>query len=222
MRTPSKGTAELPKTGRGFSAWKKAAQSGGSSDYNDFSVEEGKKYVIAFPEDGPFAVVFIHWVPVANDKGGTYNTPRNCPTSKDDDAECPLCAREVESKPVAYFNVIDLDDPSKAYLWRAGIDATNQVEKLYDELQAVPAERGGPLELNSPGVYAAVSKEKQKNGRFAYAVKRVKERDLDEDYDLDPLDPGAAEALAGALYDDSVVRYSSTDDLKELADSVED
>lgn len=225
MRTNTTGRStdrELPTTGRGFGAWKKAAQQSGGSDFNDFTVEEGKKLVVAFLEDGPFAVVWVHWVPTTNDQGRSYNTPRNCPASKDDAAECALCDRGIESKPVAWFNVADLEDPSKVYLWKAGKDAAGRVEKLFDELQAVPADRGGPLELNAPGVYAEVSKEKQKNGRFAYAVKRVKERDLDEDYALAPLQPDEVTALLGKLYDESAVRYSSGTDLKELADAVED
>jgi hypothetical protein len=224
---------ELPATGRGgrgFGAWKKAAQqSGGSQEYNDFEVKEGKKYVVAFPEDGPLEVVWVHWVPTADDKGRSYDTPRNCPKTRDEDADCPLCAvarydKRLEAKPTAYFNVIDLDEPAKVFLWRAGKDATNQLDKLFDELQAIPAERGGPLELNSPGVYAVVSKARKggkSGGPFVYSVQRVKERDLDEDYDLEPLDPAEIEAVLGDLYDSSVIRYSSAEDLKELADAVE-
>lgn len=207
--------------GRGMSAWKSAAKASGS-EFNRFEVEAGKDYVIAFLEDGPFEVVWVHWVNGVNDQGAPRRIPRNCPTTKDEDADCPLCDLGIEAKPVAYFNIVDLDEPGKVYLWEAGKDAAGRVEKLYDELQGVPEDRGGPLELNSPGVYAVVSKEKQKNQRFAYAVKRVKERDLDEDYSLEALSDEQFQALEPKLYTDSVIKYNTTEELRELAATLED
>lgn len=204
--------------GRGMSAWKKAAKASGG-DFNRFEVAEGETYVIAFLEDGPFEIVWVHWVNGVSDDGRPRRIPRNCPTTKDENAECPLCELGVEAKPVAYFNVVNLDEPTKVYCWEAGKDAAGRVEKLYDELQGLAS---GALELNSEGVYAAVSKEKQKNQRFAYAVKRVKERDLDEDYGLAPMAPEQFEALEPKLYTDSVIKYSTTEELRELAATLTD
>lgn len=216
-RTP----APAPRAGRGgsgFSAWKKAVkQSGG--DYNRFQVEEGEPRVVAFLDDGPFEITWVHWVPSATDDGRFVTVPRNCPTSRDDDADCPLCDRGIESKPVAYFNVVDLDEIGKVWLWEAGKDATGRIEKLFDELQGLPT---GALELNDPDVYAVVSKEQQANKRYAYSVKRVKARDLDEDYALEPLAPEAREALAARRYDGSVIRFYAAEDLRKIADGLED
>lgn len=205
----------------GMSVLKRAMKSSGG-DFNRFTVDEGTKYVIAFLEDGPFEVVWVHWCKVKGDDGSIRPTPRNCPTTKDEDAECPLCEMGVEAKPVAYFNIMDLDQPSKVFLWEAGKDAAGRVEKLYDELQGVPADRGGPLELNSEGVFAVVSKEKLANKRFAYAAKRVKERDLDEDYQLDAPAPEAYEALSEKLYTSEIVKYNTTEELREFAATLED
>lgn len=217
----SEGTGRT--SGRGMNAWKNSkndpkAKSGG--DFNDFTVDADKKYIIAFLEDGPLdPIVWVHWVPTTGERG-SYNTPRNCPTSADEDAECPLCVRGIEAKPVAYFNVVDLDEPGKVYLWKASKDPAGRIEELFDELQALPS---GALELNSEGVYAVVSKAKQKNGRFAYKVARVKERDLGDDYGLAPLTDEQFQALEEKLYTaENAIRYSDVKDLKELADAVED
>ena len=227
--TPARGTATKAATssggargGRGMSAWKKAAKASASADYNRLDVEAGTKYVVAFLEDGPFEVVWVHWASTATEDGRFVRVPRNCPKTKDEDAECPLCEKAIDCKPVAYFNVVDLDEPTKVYLWEAGKDAAGRIEKLYDELQAVPEDRGGPLELNSEGVYAVVSKEKQKNQRFAYSVGRIKERDLDEDYQLKPMTAEQFEALEPKLYDEKVIRYNTTAELREFADTLQD
>lgn len=204
--------------GRGMSAWKKAAKASGG-DFNRFEVEEGKTYLIAFLEDGPFEIVWVHWINGVTDDGRPRRIPRNCPTSRDEDAECPLCEMGIEAKPVAYFNIVDLDEPGKVYLWESGKDATGRVEKLYDELQGLAS---GALELNSEGVYAAVSKEKQKNQRFAYAVRRVKERDLEEDYGVEPMTAEQFEALESKLYDGKVIKFNTTEELRELAATLTD
>jgi hypothetical protein len=202
-----------------MSVWKKAAKASGGGDFNRFDVAEGENYVIAFLEDGPFEVVWVHWCNGVSDDGRPRRIPRNCPTTKDEDAECPLCEQGIEAKPVAYFNVVNLDEPGKVYLWEAGKDAAGRVEKLYDELQGLAS---GALELNSEGVYAVVTKERQANKRFAYSVKRVKERDLDEDYGVEPLTADQFEALEPKLYKDSVIKYNTLGELKEFAATLTD
>jgi hypothetical protein len=210
-------------TGHGFGKFKSVVKSTSGGEFNDFEVEEGKRYLIAFMEDGPFDVIAVHWVPTFSDEGRPYNTPRNCPKSRDDEAECPLCDVELERKPVAYFNVVDLDEPAKVALWKATKDPASQVEKLWQELQELAS---GPLELNSEGVYAVVYKARKggkKNAPFVYTVTRVKERDLAEDHGKKPIPNEAFEALESRLYtSEKVIKYSDLDELRDLAATAED
>lgn len=210
-------------TGHGFGKFKSVVKSTSGGEFNDFEVEEGKRYVIAFMEDGPFDVIAVHWVPTFGDDGHPYNTPRNCPKSQDDEAECPLCDIEADRKPVAYFNIVDLDDPTRVALWKATKDPASQVEKLWQELQELAS---GPLELNSEGVYAVVSKARKggkKNAPFVYTVTRVKERDLAEDHGKKPIPNEAFEALEAKLYTaEKVIKYSDLAELRDLAANAQD
>lgn len=207
--------------GRGFGAWKKAVKDSGK-EYNNFQVPADQVKVIAFMEAENFDFVFRHWVPTVTDDGRTIRVPRNCIEDPDKEVRCPLCDVGDEPKPVALFNIVDLDEPGKVQLWEAGKEVMKRVEKLFTTLQDIPEDRGGPLALNSPGVYAAVSREKKSNGYWEYTVDRVKERDLDEDHGLDPLTEDQLEAALGRLNDSSVLKFNTVEELRELADSLED
>ena len=206
----------------GFNAYKREVK---QTDFGTFRVppspgKDGKTVfkVIAFLEEENFDLIHRHWVP--ND-AGTGNVPRNCIADFSDDPDdvyCPLCKLADDAKPVALFNVVDLDEPAKAQLWEAGPEIMRRVEKLYNELQEIPEAKGGPLSLNSDGVYAAVSREKAKSGRWEYTVKRVKARDLDEDFGLDPL----SDDVDYKLFTIDDIKFNSEEELRELAATLED
>lgn len=210
-------------TGQGFSKYKNVVKATSSGDFNDFTVEEGTRYFIAFLEDGPFDVIAVHWVPTFNDKGQPVNVPRNCPKSQAEDAECPLCDIEVDRKLTAYFNVVDVKDPGKVALWKATTDPAGQVNKLWEELHALAS---GPLELNSEGEYAVVSKARKggkKGAPFEYTVTRVKERDLVEDHGLTPVSNEQFEILDGKIYtSEKVIKYNTREELQALASTASD
>lgn len=208
----------------GFGTYKREVK---QTDFGTFRVppspdSKGKTAfkVIAFLEEENFDLIYRHWVP--ND-AGTGNVPRNCIADfgeDENDVHCPLCKLADEAKPVALFNVVDLDSPAKAQLWEAGPEIMRRVEKLYAELQEIPENKGGPLSLNSPGVYAAVSREKAKSGRWEYTVKRVKARDLDEDFGLDPIDDDVLAEMKLFTIDD--IKFNSEEELAELAATLAD
>jgi hypothetical protein len=197
----------------GFNTYKKEVK---TKDFGTFRVPADQVKVIAFLEEENFDLIYRHWVP-----GENGNVPRNCIADSDDDSSgCPLCKLGDEAKPVALFNVVDLDEPAKAQMWEAGPEIMRRVEKLYAELQEIPEAKGGPLSLNSPGVYAAVSREKAKSGRWEYTVKRVKARDLDEDFGLDPIDDDVLAGMKLFTIDD--IKFNTVEELRELAATLSD
>lgn len=207
---------------RGFGAAKQATRpSAGSTSEILFRVPENVIKVVAFVEPENYDFLYRHWIPGVTDDGRPVKIPRNCILDVSDDG-CPLCDVGDEPKAVALFNVIDLDTPSKVLLWEASPEPYKRIEELYEELQAIPEDRGGPLELNSPGVYAAVSRRKKTNGYWEYTVKRVKARDLDEDYGLDPLDDDVLEAARANLHKSEDIPFNTHEELRDLAASLND
>lgn len=207
-RQDTDGGARRGTGGRGFGAWKSNVKAN-SSGITSFSVKN-EKIVFAFLEDEPFDNVFRHWVEYTNDEGKTARTPKNCIGD-----DCPLCERGHEPKPFLLFNVVDLADRTTVQLWEASPEPAKRIEKRYDDL----AERN--LSLNSPGVYFEVSKAKKSNGFTEYTVDRLRDADLEE-LDITPLSDADFEVLTAKLYDSSVIKYESREDLAKFAASLED
>lgn len=206
--------------GRGFGAWNEKVKE--SKDFSTFQVPADATKVVVFLEPENYDMVFRHWVPTVTDDGRSIRVPRNCIEDPDSAVRCPLCDVGDEPKPVALFNVIDLDAPDKVQLWEAGKEVMKRIESLYGTLQEIPEDRGGPLELNSDGVYASVKREKKSNGYWEYTILRVKERDLDEDHGLDPITPEQVEAALENLNTSEDIKFNTVDELRELAAKLED
>lgn len=228
VRTSRQGLTGGRASGRGFNAFKNATkESARNKDFGTFTVDYDKKYVIAFMEAENFDFIYRHWVDVVGEDGRTRQVPRNCIKDRPDGQECPLCQIGHTPKPVALFNVIDLDEPDKVQLWEVTTGIYEEIDALASSLAQIPEDRGGPLELNSEGVYVAVSKRKSetksgKGGVTKYKIERVKERDLSDDYGLDPLTEEQFMDAMDKLKTIDDIFFSSYDDLKKLADSLED
>lgn len=212
-----------PRTAaRGFNAMKdRVKETAKSKDFGTFTVDYDKKYVVAFMENVNFDVVGRHWVDTTNDEGRPITVPRNC-IAELSDAGCPLCGVGIEVKPLALFNIVDLDDRKKVQLWEVSSGIFDKIVELSGELASIPEDRGGPLELNSPGVYAVISKKKKetksgKGGFTEYTITRVKERDLDEDYALDKLSDEEYEALVEKIHTPESIQFNTVEELRDLA-----
>lgn len=203
---------------RGFTAARKATRPSTKSGGNDatFKVPENKKKVIAFLEPENFDAMYRHWVPFTKDDGETVKIPEPCVLDLYDEG-CPLCDTGDEPQIVYLFNVADVADPGRVYLWEASPEPYKRIEKLYEELQSLRV----PLELDSDGVYAVVSRHKPKR-YWEYEVKYVKERDLTEDYDLDPLTPEQLAAMKEHLFTSDSLKFKTYDEMRELAASLKD
>lgn len=216
-------------SGRGFNAYKSAAKDSKKFDSDYFKVDYDKTYVVAFLEAENYDFVFRHDLEnVPNDEGGFWKyVPRNCIADPDNDVTCPICGVGDDPKPLALFNVVDLDQPGKVLAWEASKGIFDKIVELAESLAQVPEDRGGPLDLNSPGVYVSVSKKKKetKTGRGGfteYTVARVKERDLDEDHSLDPVSDEQMAELLTKLKTSDDIQFNTSEELTALAARLED
>jgi hypothetical protein len=172
---------------RGMGAFQKIASGKGGI----FRVEKDTR-LIGFLEEENFASANRHWIEIIDSETGKKRlTVKICikgidgvdkrpelPDGKTD-MGCPLCKVGDSPKATAYFNVVDLTDPSEPLVWEATTDPFNKIARRYDL-----REKNGQ-HLNDPDIYWAISKEKNganDKGVTVYSVDPVKERDLAEDW----------------------------------------
>lgn len=206
---PAKGRSERPEgvVGKGMSAYK-AESAKRASGFRTLDVPEGgrKRKLIKFLQAEPIASFYQHWVLQANGKRRPYTCLGDT---------CPLCGVGDRPKPCLLWNVVDLDD-GLVKVWQMSKDPAKKVEERYDEA----AEDG--RKLDDPNYYYAVSKKKGDNSFISYKVDVVKERDVEEDFKLEPLDEDELDDLLEEAYDDSIVYIPSVRDLQAVAEDLED
>jgi hypothetical protein len=229
QRSFSRGASEgrpentTSKAGRGFSAMKKTIEKnkGAGKEFHDFKVEYDTTYVIAFMEPENYAAIGRHWV---NIQSADVRVPRNCLHSpeadEDEENPCPICGIGHVPDAVAFFNVVDLENPTVVQRWEATPGIFNAILEMAETLANIPEKRGGPLDINDPDVYAVVTKKKKgagKKGFTEYKVNRIKARDLEDDYpDLDVLTDEDREALAESLYTAEDIKFNTVGELEEF------
>jgi hypothetical protein len=188
----------------GWSGYKENKSKGG-----DFAEElkVGKeKDLIKFLEDEPFTSYRQHWVenPPAPIKKKSWTCV---------EVDCPLCDTGDRPRLFTAFNILHLNtgaDPENKILL-LGTKATGQLLNFSEDRKT------GPLTK----MYYAVSKG-GKDTSYAYTFQPIKDRDLIEDWDMDPLSDEELDAAEAQLYDKSIVIIPSRKQLRELADSMMD
>ncbi len=146
-------------------------QKRGSTDnaYFRYPQEEGEEQVVKFLEDEPWSYE-QHWVP----RKGKQSFP--CIGK-----ECPLCEIGNKTTTKMVYTIVNLT-MEESPVQTLEVTATN-----YDTLRAFNKDKKtGPLTR----LYWALSRTKKTKssgyGNYNYSFLPVKERDLDEDYGIDP------------------------------------
>lgn len=161
-----------------------------------------KAVVLKFLESEPFAVYKQHWL-------GNPKRPYTCL-----DEKCPMCDDGYDTRFVALFNVFDLQAGENKY-WQCGPDAAKKVmAKAESDKWYSP--------IDGDDVYFEVSREKQSNGFYAFNLDPVKGRDLEDEYDVEPLDEEELEEALDNLFDEDVIPYQSRSDLRAAAEEAEE
>lgn len=193
------------KPGKGWGDFGKQASE--SSDFADnLKIEPGVTSLIKFIDDGPFAVYKQHWIERKGKKSF------NCLG----EGSCPLCDT-LGDKPrlQAAFNVIEFPEEGdpKVVIWTVGVKVAKQLEGLAKESRTKP--------INRMDLYWAVSKS-GKGSSTTYSIQAVKERDLEEDWETQPLTEDEFDEFDAKAYDESEIHYSSKATLREVADEALD
>lgn len=206
--------------GRGWASHKKntARTKRGYDNPDEFRVaEEDTTYLIKMLGDEPFWSYCEHFLNEISEGKRSFVCGGD---------ECPLCDYGDTPRVYDLFDLAvwepDANDGQGGWVhkyWRATPDPAGKIEIRAEELG------GGknPKALGDDDVYLAVSKSKtgkRKGGRSfnEFQVDTVKERDLEEDYDADPLTDEDFDEFTEKPFDESVVPATS---LKELRAAVE-
>lgn len=228
-RAGRRGSGDTGKTaptsgGRGWASHRKnqARTKRGYDHPDEFKVaEEDTSYLVKPLEDEPFWSYCEHFVNEITDGKKSFTCGGD---------ECPLC--DYGENPRAYdlFNVAVWDPGANSgdggwvqKFWRATPDPAGKILARSDELAAGK----NPRSLSDADVYLVVSKSKtgkRKGGQSfnEFKIDLVKERDLGDDYDADPLSDDEWDEFEGKLFDETVIETTSLKELRQAAEALDE
>ena len=163
-----------------------------------------KEVLLKFLEPEPFATYGQHWVGQRS-----YTCGMNADYSK-----CPLCDVGNPIRYLALFNVLDTATAENRY-WEVGPDATKTLMEYADE-----DERTAPLDRD--GQYFAAKRFKKDNGFYGFKISAVKDRDLADEFDTEPLEDIEVQVALKNLFDDSVIQLNTLAELRAAAKENDD
>jgi hypothetical protein len=204
-RSPLPTTVDAPTgaQGAGWDAFRSARKARGTFA-QDFQVPEGEDKLVKFLDAEPFESYYRHWL--RNQPKGQRQTF----VCLGDD--CPLCEKGDQPSFLVLFNVIDmLDDPSTVKVWAASPGPAGKIEAM------AKSDKNSPI--NRDNLYFSVSKLKESNNFFSYSLLPVKDRDLEDDWNVEPL--VLAEVAELARHGNEYIRPDSVEDLREIAETLE-
>ena len=149
--------------------------------------------IIKFLEDEPYASFRQHWVNRTGQKSVI------CRDGMDDNG-CPLCDAGNRPRPLFSFNVLLMERGEEPALrsYEAGTRVIAVLRNLNED------DRQGPL----PKHYWAVSRSGT-GPQTQYNHMLIKERDLKEEWHVDPLSTETLDQAAAKAYDADILRIST-------------
>jgi hypothetical protein len=184
--------------GKGWGSYEKT-KSATSSFPDNFKVTN-EAVVIKILDDAPFLVYLQHWIERAGKRSWTCLENR-----------CPLCD-DAGDKPTQQvcFNVVDFTDPEdpQVKIWQFGPMVADILKNYSSDSKTKP--------INRDDLYWSVSK-KTKNNKTTYYITPVKERDLLDDWDIEPLTDDDLEEFDSKAYDEDVLQVNTRNELKAIA-----
>lgn len=158
-----------------------------------------KEVLLKFLEPEPFASYGQHWVGQRS-----YTCGMNADYEK-----CPLCDVGNPCRYLALFNVVEVDSGENRY-WEVGPSATKTLMEFNEEARTSP--------LSKDGLYFAVKRFKKDNGFYDFKIERVKEDDLEDEFDgLLPLEDDELDTALESLFTEEVVPVNTFAELKGAA-----
>jgi len=172
-----------------------------SSDFADELKISDEAVLIKFLEDEPFASYRQHWIEREGKKSFTC---------LEDD--CPLC--DIGDRPAGRyaFNILLLSEGEPTNkVWIVGNRLEGTLENYAKD------KKTGPLTRH----YWSVSRT-GKGSNTQYNIQMVKERDLEDDWEVEPLEEDVIKRYAKNCWDDSAVGLQTRKQLQAIADEVAD
>lgn len=193
--------------GRGWKAFREKRETTTSDYVKNFKYPDEETLTKILDEE-PFAVYTEHWLDELSGK-------KSFGCLSDLGEKCPLCSIGDKPKVYAFFNLLDLSNPDNPVVkpWRVAPTTMDQLEKYAESNKTSP--------LNRDDLYWSVHKSGGgKAGRVQIHIHPVKERDLLDDWDTDPLTPEELDEFE-LFTEKDVTEYSSRKDLQEIADDLD-
>jgi hypothetical protein len=199
---PEEDKEPTPKVGgKGWGTYEKTKQA--TSSFPDNFKVTNEQVLIKILDEEPFLVFLQHWIERKGKRSWT------CLESR-----CPLCddAGDKPSQQVS-FNVVDFTDPDDPQLkvWQFGPMVADILKNFSKDKKTSP--------INRADLYFAVSKE-TKNNKTTYFIVPVKERDLGDDWDTDPLTDDDLDEFDAKAYDEDVLHVNTRSELKTIASEI--
>lgn len=164
--------------------------------------------LIKFLQQSPYASFRRHWIRrVAGLRAYVCLQSFN--------RDCPLCDVGDRASAVASFNIAVVGDDGEAVLksWDAGVRITQTLKTFANDQKIGP--------LNKRTLYFAVSKTEATQRQQANTlITPARERDLQEDYGIPPMEDEAIERLLEKAYTNEVVQMNSAKELQQVADEL--
>lgn len=164
---------------------------------NEFKFTE-EATLVKFLENEPFASYKQHWIEVPGKKswpciGG----------------DCPLCDIGDQPQVRTAFNIFDMHD-NKNKVLILGVKAVNMLVGFNDDGKTGP--------IGRPDMYYALSR-KGKKQQVTYVIQPVKERDVLEDWEIEPLTKEEIQKRQAKMYDKKAIPVYGRQRLKEIAEA---
>jgi hypothetical protein len=160
--------------------------------------EDADPVLVRFLEDEPLVSFKQHWIERKGKKSFTCIAPKQ---------DCPLCAVGEDVRAQNVFNVLVFD--------KDGSDPVNMTLTCGTKLSDILVSKTKKVTLSSR--YWGLART-GKGGSTNYDVTIVKERDLKEDWDVEPLDADALEALVAKKWSkEAAVNRQSRKELLGIA-----
>jgi hypothetical protein len=172
---------------KGWGGYRQTADSVKSDFADNLKIIDNTDMLIKILDEEPVASYAEHWLTI---KDGKEEKRRSFVCLGDD---CPLCNKLGDRASVKVcFNVADMDvNPPEVKLWTAGTQVGDILEKFAENPKTSP--------LNRDDIYWTITRTK-KNERYTTSVRPVKARDLEEDFDMEPLTEEELDELEGNLF----------------------